>query len=452
MTKSFKTLWDLFLFRDRGIVPTTRLVAAFSVVSLVTISLSISGLSWAAIMAINVGIGIVSLLDLLLSPKKNQLHIHRYINEELERGVETEATIEVMNDSKEEAFFRIIDELPPSFSHPFPIKESVSAGQKKTLTYPLTPEERGDYPLEQLHIRYRSKIGLWQKQHKVHLTDHVRVIPDMTSSRQYLEDAQKYLLHEGKRIKKHQQGTGEFSKIRNYVVGDDLRLINWRQTAKLQELMTNEYEPEHGKFVTIIIDCGRMMGVELETGNRLDRTLEAAVTVATAALKKGDAVSVVAFSKGLHVYVPPAKGMDHVRTILRQIYNLKASKVESNYAALFQHLEKVQKKRSLLLLFSDVDALVHEEAHLFYLQRLRRKHVFLMLGIEDQTTVQKAEVTPRTSKQAMVKTMAQKHLMEKEKELGKWERQGLQMVEAPEDQLAATAVSRYIDLMNRGLL
>ena len=105
-----------------------------------------------------------------------------------------------------------------------------------------------------------------------------------------------------------------------------------------------------------------------------------------------------------------------------------------------------------MLLFSDVDALVHEESHLFYLQRLRRKHVFLMLGIEDQTTVQKAEMASNTSKQAMVKTMAQKHLMEKANELGKWERQGLQMVEAPEDQLAATAVSRYIEMMNRGLL
>ncbi len=452
MTKSFKALWDLFLFRDRGIVPTSRLVVVFLCVSLITIALSFTVLSWAAIVAINVGVGIVSLLDLLLSPKKRQLTIRRYIEEELERGVETEAKVEVMNESEEEAFFELIDELPQTFSRPFPIKDAVPAGQKRELTYPLTPEERGDYPLEQLHIRYRSKIGLWQKQHKIHLTDHVRVIPDMTSSRQYLEDAQKYLLHEGQRIKKHRQGTGEFSKIRNYVVGDDLRLINWRQTAKLQELMTNEFEREHGKFVTIIIDCGRMMGVELETGNRLDRTLEAAITVATAALKKGDAVSVVAFSKDLHVYVPPAKGMDHVRTILRQIYNLQASKVESNYAALFQHLEKVQKKRSLLLLFSDVDALVHEESHLFYLQRLRRKHVFLMLGIEDQTTVQKAEMASNTSKQAMVKTMAQKHLMEKANELGKWERQGLQMVEAPEDQLAATAVSRYIEMMNRGLL
>lgn len=41
-------------------------------------------------------------------------------------------------------------------------------------------------------------------------------------------------------------------------------MINWRQTAKLQEVMTNEYEPEHGKYITILIDCGRMMGAELK--------------------------------------------------------------------------------------------------------------------------------------------------------------------------------------------
>ena len=76
-------------------------------------------------------------------------------------------------------------------------------------------------------------------------------------------------------------------------------MINWRQTAKLQEVMTNEYEPEHGKYITILIDCGRMMGAELKEGNRLEKSLEAAMTVAAAALKNGDYVSVIGYGDDL---------------------------------------------------------------------------------------------------------------------------------------------------------
>lgn len=452
MTKSFKALWDLFLFRDKGVLPTQRLLITFVVLSFISVGLAVIGESWAVIVALDVGVFLVSLFDLGLSPKKKEWTIHRDLEEEVERGREEEVRVSVQNHSTHDAHLQIIDHFPDTFSYPFPIQDYAPAGRTLTLRYLYTPFERGDYALDELYIRYRSRFGLWEKQMKVKTQDNVRVIPDLTESRQFLEDAQAYLLYEGEQVRKRKQGAGEFSKIRNYVVGDDLRMINWRQTAKLQELMTNEYEPEHGKYITLLIDCGRMMGVELEEGNRLDRALDALITVATAALKKGDAVAVIAFSKELEVYVPANKGMKHLQTILKQVYNLKASKAESNYTALFRQVETVQKKRSLLILFSDVDTLVHEEANLFYLQRLRRRHVFVMLGIEDKATKDKALQPPVTTRETMVKSMAQKHQLDKNAEVRKWERQGLQMVEAPEDRLAVTAVSHYIDVMNRGLL
>ena len=81
-------------------------------------------------------------------------------------------------------------------------------------------------------------------------------LADITEMKAYLESAQRYLNDEGAIIKKQVSGVGEFSKVRNYVVGDDPRMINWRQTAKLREVMTNEYEPEHGKYITLLIERG----------------------------------------------------------------------------------------------------------------------------------------------------------------------------------------------------
>lgn len=372
--------------------------------------------------------------------------------EEMERGLPYTVSMEVKNPSMYSISYRLIDSLPQSFIRPFPVKGVIPKDSSARISYETTAVDRGKYEINKLYFRYRSVFGLWEKQTTVELPETVKVIPDLTETKQYLENAQQFLLYEGVKIRKQLSGAGEFAKIRNYVVGDDPRKINWRQTAKLREVMTNEYEPEHGKYITILLDCGRMMGAELKKGNRLEKALEAALTVAAAALQKGDYVAVLAFSKDIKVYVPPAKGMAHMQTILQSIYNVKVEAAESNYGAVLQYIEMVQKKRSLLLLFSDVRTFLHEESALIYLKRLRARHLFFMIGVEDQTLIKRTKVTPADVQAAMLKSTAQQQMLFKKREKNKWVRQGLQMIEAPEEKLAVTAVSQYIEIMNQNLL
>lgn len=395
---------------------------------------------------------LLSILDLWLSPRKKDVTITRTIPTEMERGIDYSVTIHVANPSPYDMVVEVKDGIPQSFHRPFPLKAVVPKESEKVFTYQTKAPIRGHYFIEKLFVRYSSKLGLWQKQMACQLKEQIKVIPDMTQSKNYLANAQKYLLHEGVQIKKQIQGVGEFAKIRSYVVGDDPRKINWRQTAKLREVMTNEYEPEHGKYVTILIDCGRMMGAELKNGNRLEKSLEAALTVATAALHKGDYVAVLAFSKKVKVFIPPAKGMAHLQTILQAIYSLEVDASESNYAEAFQYLQLVQKKRSLLLLFSDVTSFLHEENALIYLKRIRQRHLFLLIGIEDEALLKIAREDSSDVEKAMGKSVAQQQLVFKKRQKHRWEKQGLLMVEAREEQLATAAVSYYIDTINKGLL
>ncbi|MBM7655607.1 DUF58 domain-containing protein [Neobacillus cucumis] len=452
MTKSLKSLWARFLFQDKGILPTKRFLFVYLFISLVFMWGSILGLSWAFIITFNLLTICISLLDLLFSPRKQQLTITRMLPTELERGISYSIEIEISNSSPYSLFYRLVDGLPLSFNWPFPLKGQIPKDSAQVITYHTTAKVRGNYDVKKLYFRYSSLIGLWEKQTTVDLAQSVKVIPDLTETKQYLENAQQFLKYEGLKIRRQRRGVGDFSKIREFVVGDDPRKINWRQTAKLQEVMTNEYEPEHGKYITILIDCGRMMGAELKKGNRLEKSLEAALTVTAAALKNGDYVSVLAFSKEIHVFVPPAKGMTHLQTILQAIYNLKVDASESNYGAVLRYLETVQKKRSLLLLFSDISTFLHEESALVYLQRLRKRHLFLMIGVEDQTLLKRVQGAPDTMQHAMVKSIAQQQILFKKREKNRWEKQGLQMIEAREEKLAVTAVSHYIEIMNQSLL
>lgn len=452
MTKSLKNLWARLLFRDRGILPSSRLLGLFLVFSFAVTLVTITGVSWMWVFIVNGLFLLLTFLDLLYAPKKQQLTFHRTIPMELERGNVYTVKVDIHNLSTYAVKFKLLDGLPQSFQTALPLTGKVDRQATLTTSYEITAPIRGKYEVQKLYVRYTSLLGLWEKQITVDMVDEVKVIPDLTDAKQYLESAQQFLMYEGLKIRKQKSAEGEFSQIRNYVVGDDPRKINWRQTAKLQEIMTNEYEPEHGKYITILIDCGRMMGAELKKGNLLDKVLEAALTVTAAALKNGDYVAVLAFSRDVKVFVPPEKGMDHMQRILQAIYHLEVDASESNYPAVLNYLQTVQKKRSLVLLFSDVHTFLHEESGLLYLKRLRRRHLFLMIGIENRDLLDKTKLEPNNVQTAMMKSIAQQQIQIKKREKANWERQGLLMVEATEERLATAAVSHYIHIMNQGLL
>ncbi|MFF2445739.1 DUF58 domain-containing protein [Neobacillus sp. NPDC058068] len=453
MTRSLKNLWGRFLFQDRGVLPTKRFMMVVIVLSLgLVIGTAFREVPWGFVITVNLIVFFVSLGDLLFSPKKKELSFKRFLPSELERGIPYQVELEVSNHSQHACSFRLIDGLPQTLDRPFPVSGVAQKESTTKITYDTAALVRGKYEINKLYFRYTSFLGLWEKQTTVVLEDSIKVLPDLTETKQYLENAQKFLVYEGLNIRRQRSGVGDFAKIRSYVVGDDPRKINWRQTAKLQEVMTNEYEPEHGKYITILIDCGRMMGAELTKGNRLERALEAALTVTAAALQKGDYVSVLAFSKEIKVFVPPAKGMAHLQTILQAIYHLQVDAAESNYGAVLQYLEMMQKKRSLLLLFSDVRTFLHEESALIFFKRLRQRHLFLMIGIEDQTLIKRIKAEPIDVQAAMLKSIAQQQIVIKKREKIKWEKQGLQLIEAREEKLAIAAVSHYIEIMNQNLL
>ena len=344
MTKSSKNLWARFLFQDKGILPGKRLLIIYSLLSGALLLLAFTDISWIFLISVNVLFILASFFDLLFLPKRRDIVVNRDIENEMERGLRYQVSLEFKNNSANPCSFRIIDDLPQSFHNNFPVHGGVKAKSLGRLTYETIATVRGKYELNKLYIRYTSRFGLWERQMAIKQTDTVKVIPDLTETRHYLANAQQFLLYEGLKIRKKHSGEGEFSRVRNYVIGDDPRKINWRQTAKLQEVMANEYEPEHGKYITILIDCGRMMGAELEDGNRLEKTLEASITVAAAALKNDDYVGVLAFSNEIKVFVPPEKGMNQLQKILQSIYHLQADTKESNYALAMSYLQTAQKK------------------------------------------------------------------------------------------------------------
>ncbi|MBM7542085.1 DUF58 domain-containing protein [Amphibacillus cookii] len=450
--KLLQRLWARLLFQDRGVIPTKRLIYLIAFASVILICLSYFFFDLWLFGSWLIGLMLVSLVDLTFSPRRGQLALRRECPDEIERHQQAMITLTIKNNSTKSCLMKWTDDLPLTIETKTAKSVVLPVNQTLNVEQVIVPNERGLYPINKIYVRYQSQFGLWEKQRTFEQSNELKVIPNMEESRDYLMHAQKYLLHEGEKIRKQKTGLGEFSKVRQYVVGDDPRKINWYQSAKLHEMMVNEYEPEHGKHVVIMIDCGRMMGVELKKGNKLERHIEAALTVATAALNNGDYVSLVAFAKEVKAYIPPAKGMAHLQTILKTIYNIEVEANESSYTHALQYIQTQHRKRSMILLFSDINQFFIDAHALFFIKQLQRKHLFVVMGIEDEWVKKTVQLQVGSLNEAMRKTIAQGKVVWKKREMIKWNKQGLDLIEAEEEQLAVSAISYYIDQLNRSAL
>lgn len=148
-------------------------------------------------------------------------------------------------------------------------------------------------------------------------------------------------------------GSGtDFAALRPYVPGDDPRAIHWPTTARLGRPVVRRFAEEHAQQVLIAVDCSRRMAAaDGPLHTRLDRAVEAAVSLAAVASDREDRVGAVAFSHRVHrASLPGRAGTDGVARIL---FDLEPDAHEPDYAELFRTLRDRLRRRSLVVLLTD---------------------------------------------------------------------------------------------------
>jgi len=456
VTRSSKKRSPLFLFLAKHllrhfILPTKKMIALALGGGIVVGIGYVLGVGSYLLWITNGVLLLLSLLDWLTIPKRREIQVNRTLPDEVDIGQPVEIRIDVQNASGQTVLVRIMDDLPLVFAPIEPLVSRVEGKQEK-LTYQTVGQERGKYLFSSLYVRFSGWLGLWEKQMIIPQEQSIKVLPDLSAVRGYLASMQESLVLDGQRIYKRQTSGTEFHAIREYVMDDDPRKVNWSATARTGKLMTNLYRPERGKIVTILLDCGRMMGVELDSRVKLDRSLEAALTLAAVALRQGDQVAVLAYSSEIKAYIPPNRGIAHLHTIIETVYDLRSDFVESNHAIALSYLHRHLKKRSMLVLFSDMESYLLEDQLQAYLLRLRRSHALLLLSLQDPLLFAWSRIPLQTKKDAYIKSMARKFLHERSHYKQKMIAQGIQVLDVPADQLALSVVNSYLELKSREVL
>jgi uncharacterized protein (DUF58 family) len=145
----------------------------------------------------------------------------------------------------------------------------------------------------------------------------------------------------------------EFSEVREYTYGDDVRIIDWNVTARFGKPFVKVYEEERELTVLILFDMSSstLFGSRIPT--KRDCMIEIASLFAFSAVENNDQVGAVLFSDTVENYIPPKKDRTHALRVLRELlyYNVLSSKTDLKTA--FDFASTIPKRRSIVLVLSD---------------------------------------------------------------------------------------------------
>ena len=252
------------------------------------------------------------------------------------------------------------------------------------LGYHVRPTHRGLYPLGDHHLRWPTPLGLWWRQ--IHRADpqSVRVYPDVQAVRSYELLARQSLENRLVRTVRLRGGENEFEGLRDYQRDDEYRAIDWKATARKQKLIAREYQQERNQSVLCMLDCGRLMTAETLGLSQLDHALNAVLMLSHVATRAGDQVGLLAFDTRVRAYLPQQGGRRAAQRVIAASYDIHAQMVESDFEAAYGYLSQRLRKRSLVVLFTQIIDDVSARSVVRTVRGLGPRHLCLCVLFRDE--------------------------------------------------------------------
>jgi uncharacterized protein (DUF58 family) len=192
------------------------------------------------------------------------------------------------------------------------------------IKYEITPTRRGGRTFDAVGLRRNGPLGLVVRQEKVSLPAEVDVYPDVHAAR-----ANELLRRQGRAdismgSRRVRGGDTEFERLRPYARGDEIRHVDWRATARRDDVTVRQFQAESNQNVMFAIDVGRGMRGESSGLTSVDHALNAALLAADVALRGGDKAGFFAFDDVPRAFLPPTGGRAGGRKLTRAVHDLEA--------------------------------------------------------------------------------------------------------------------------------
>ena len=403
-------------------------------------------------------LGIVCAIDYLTNPLFTKIDARREMNSKFSLGVENVVTLTLVNRSRYPLKLLLKDDFPSAFQFQRATHDvRLPPSAEETIVYRLTPLRRGIYRFEDIHLRCWGILGLVIRQRHIAAATDVKVYPNLQAVRQYELLVRRGLLGQLGLKNSRQFGEGtEIERLREYAPDDDFRRIDWKATARHRKPIVREFETERSQDVIIMLDTGRLMAspIVLDASHasgqtamiKLDYAINTTLMTGYVSTLKGDKVGLIAFADTVHQYLAPRPGKKQFLTMLESIYALQVQSVEPDFERAFTYLASKQRKRALVILFTDILDRDAAEGLATYVAQLSRHHLVVCVTLMDSTIIALAAQKLTDSKSVYQKTIAEKLLQEKQATLEILRRRGVITLDVPAHQLTMTVVNKYLEL------
>ena len=432
-------------------IPTTRaalLLAAGALVALV--GMGGPALGWTVLLLDAAVLGL-ALADAALAPGPGALHARRTVREPLSAYAPNRVELAIENGSSRRVRLEWADAPPPSFdSADHRGRLDLPAGGAARLRYDAVPRARGAAAFGDLHVRARGPLGLAARQWTLPLAAAVKVYPDL---RGLARLAGAGAPEAGRaRLRGFREGR-EFASLRPYQPGDDFRAVDWKATARRGSPVVREWQPERNQTLWLLLDCGRHLSARLADGRtKLDHAVDAALSLARAAAARGDRAGAVLFASAIDRVVAPGAGRARLGPLAEALHAAEARVEESDYGAAFGALDARQRRRALVVVFTDLADPDTSALLLARAAQLRRRHLVLLAAVADSEIADAARAEPRDEADAYQRAAAERILDERDAAARRLAAAGVRVESVAARDLAAAVVGRYREVKERGEL
>ncbi|QDS95489.1 hypothetical protein FF011L_42850 [Roseimaritima multifibrata] len=346
------------------------------------------------------------------------------------------------------------DDLPEPFrgdpdQHPLKLPRS----SRITVQRRITPLQRGAFNLKRVYVRARSQLGFWQRFLQIDVEDRLKVYPDMQQLSDYalLARTNRLSLIGVRRTRRIGQDS-DFERLRDYSRDDNYRHIDWRSTARRRKLTVRQFQSDQSQRLIFMLDCGRMMTNERAGYSLLDHALNASLMLAYVALEQGDAVGMLCFSDTIHAYIPPRGGKNQMNRLIQAGYDQFPRLVESRYDEAFLYLSNHCKRRSMVVLETNIIDEVNAAQVVDYLGNISGRHLPVGVLLRDRQMFDTAD-HPGGGRENMLRAaVASEILCWRDQVIRDLTHRGVLMVDTFPDELTAPLVNQYLEIKAKHLL
>jgi uncharacterized protein (DUF58 family) len=383
--------------------------------------------------------------------KPNRVKVKRHSFEKLSVGRDNLVTLSVQS-SNCRSQIRLRDAYPLQFLASVQILEvTLEANTQQELTYSIHPDSRGEFEWGDLQVRQLGKWGLAWYDWKIPASCKAKVYPDLVKLRSL--SIRLTLENSGamRQMKRFGQGT-EFAELREYSVGDDIRTIDWKATARRSRPLVRVLEPEQEQTLLILLDRGRLMTAQVQGLKRFDWGLNSTLSLALAGLNRGDRVGVGVFDRQVSTWIPPERGQHHLSEIIDTLTPIQPVLLEPDYMGAVTKLVSQQTRRALVVLITDLVDVTASAELLAAMVRLTPRYLPFCVTLRDPSIDRIAHSVTDSIQTAYTRAVALDLITQRNIAFAKLKQQGVMVLDAPADRISEQLVDRYLQLKMRNLL